>query len=511
MMTLMPVMAFAADDLVIETAEKKGNIVVYTFNDDVSGSYIDVNDFEAKTTTSGAVAIDIVDVQKGPKAASSTRSSTAMNAIDLSPSQIAIEYENTADGVEVKFIPTTGHYIVGNRYGRLSANTAFPAAKATLQPTPAGTATEGASIIATKGNNVSIESFAQAVSKQLDLDTKYAKVNIALYANNNAPGIARDVYVWAEESGQSGFASDALVLQKDSDSGAKYVAVNIESDGTVNQNVFKIPVADFNGGNVATVRAAFVRANANGFVLKASFTDPTVDSNGAPLGRNAKLTTVATLGTANNKEKIVVVAPAQETRNWTVDVEVADKSAVGGYKDIHEALADGETTDNFVQVAADTVATTEVKLTLKRENGDTVRSYPIRLSTNSANIELDETNISADYSGVATFNVAGLREGEYKIYVTVGDYESTIKVRVGATSANNIQLIKFPSNPIATDTLVEDYDNIFRFQLTDANGNIVKGNNPKGALYASMAAPSSDKDLSEQGQPDLAPAGKSGV
>ena len=37
-------------------------------------------------------------------------------------------------------------------------------------------------------------------------------------------------------------------------------------------------------------------------------------------------------------------------------------------------------------------------------------TYPIKLSTNSANIELDKTNITTDYKGEADFNIAGLRE-----------------------------------------------------------------------------------------------------
>ena len=159
-------------------------------------------------------------------------------------------------------------------------------------------------------------------------------------------------------------------------------------------------------------------------------------------------------------------------------------------------MKDGETTDKFVEVAANTVATTKVTLTVYNNADSLMTTYPVKLSTNSSNIELDKTSITTDYKGQASFNIAGLREGEYKVYVNIGDYEATIKVKVGATSANNIELIKFPSNPIAADTLVTDYKDIFRFQLTDANGNIVTGDSYVGAEYAAMVG--KDKDSSEQ-------------
>ena len=154
---------------------------------------------------------------------------------------------------------------------------------------------------------------------------------------------------------------------------------------------------------------------------------------------------------------------------------------------IDTLLQDGEKTDRNVTVAANTVATTKVTLTVYNKDNSLMTTYPVKLSTNSGNIELDKTAVTTDYKGEATFNVAGLREGEYKVYVNIGDYEATIMVTVGATSANNIELIKFPSNPIATDTMVSDYKDVFRFQLTDANGNIVK-DTYKGAEYAAITA-----------------------
>ena len=340
-------------------------------------------------------------------------------------------------------------------------------------PVEYGTASVNASVIATKDAKASIESAATATTSFPSLDTKYTSIEIALKtAGNQAAKTIADMYIWAEESGKSGQATDALAVE-----GLEKV------DAYTYGNVYKVPAFS----NVAEYNIAFTRAGS--FALKASLVDPTEDAN-----QNGKLVSVPTFKTVDNKNTVTVTAPAQNTRLWTIDV-VAAGTENGT---IATDLIDGKTTDKSVVVAADTVATTKVTLTVKNDKGNVINNYPVKLSTNSANIELDKTTVTTDYNGNAEFNIAGVREGNYKVYVNIGDYEAIIKVQVGATSANDIQLIKFPSAPIATDTMTTDYEDFFRFQLTDANGNIVTGDAPKGAKYASMAAPISEKTSGEQ-------------
>lgn len=349
-----------------------------------------------------------------------------------------------------------------------------------------GAASVEASILATAEANATTESNASATTANSGawLDTKYAELDLVFNPVVGQNGQAQDVYIWAEESGKSGQATDAFVLNMGT----------VESNyGTHKQNVYLVTPGDglTNGAN--TLKAAFLRGGT--YTIKASFVNPTKKDDGTTtLAAGQSLTNVPKLKSVSNKTTITVTSPAQESRLFTIDVVAGTAKTV-----IDTNLGDGKTTVKSVAVAADTVATTKVTITVKNKTGNLMTTYPVKLSTNSANIELDKTSVSTDYKGEASFNVAGVREGEYKIYVSIGDYEGTIMVQVGATSANDIQLIKFPSNPIATDTLVADYKDIFRFQLTDANGNIVTGHNPRGARYASLdtTVPSSEKTTAE--------------
>ena len=328
-------------------------------------------------------------------------------------------------------------------------------------------ASADASIIATKDANVSVETDRNAVSVFPTLDTKYAEVDLTVrQANNAAYDTATPVFVWAEQSGKSNQASDAFVVKNATD---KHVV-----NGHV---VYEVSVE-----GVKTINVAFLRAGE--YTLKAALKNPTQKDDGDDI-TSTTLTSVPTFKTVSNKNTIKATSPAQDTRAWTVDVAYGPSN---NQTALETALADGKTTADAVPVTANTVATTKVTLTMRSANGGIVDSYPITLSTNSSNIELDKTAITTDYNGQASFNVAGIREGEYKIYVSFGDYESTIKVQVGATSANYISLIKFPSNPIATDTTTDEYADIFRIQLTDANGNIVTAKNPVGAVAATASA-----------------------
>ena len=332
-------------------------------------------------------------------------------------------------------------------------------------PVTSGDVSVSASIVATADENVSIEADGKAGTTFPDTDLNYAEVDVVLRQANNQAANGGTFYFWVEESGKSRQASDALVL-------------NMGTKVSADFNVYEVKA----NTNVTTLEAAFLRGGT--YTIKASTVNPVPASSDTGL-----LDNVSTFKTETNKNTITVTAKSQVSRDFTIDVKTANDT-------IATNLEDGKTTKDAIPVYADTVATTKVTIAVKNEKGNLMSTYPVKLSTNSSNIELDKTSLTTDYKGEVSFNVAGIREGEYKLYVTIGDYEATVLVQVGATSANDIQLIKFPSNPIATDTDVDDYANIFRFQLTDANGNIVTGKSPKGAKYATMAS-DADKSATE--------------
>lgn len=91
---------------------------------------------------------------------------------------------------------------------------------------------------------------------------------------------------------------------------------------------------------------------------------------------------------------------------------------------------------------------TEFVVKVVDKDGKAVKGETVTLSTNSSNIELNKEKDTTDQLGQIDFKVAGVRNGDYKIYVKCGSYDSTILVTVGATGATYINVVKEPTAPI---------------------------------------------------------------
>ena len=124
----------------------------------------------------------------------------------------------------------------------------------------------------------------------------------------------------------------------------------------------------------------------------------------------------------------------------------------------------GTTVNVFVK---ELVSTTPVTL------GDTVKGATVKFETNSSSLVLSKESAVTNALGKVSFDVAGVREGNYEIYVTYGSVDVTIQVPVGATDPANIAVAKAPTAPVSIDEVNAkgDLTDIVRFLVTDINGN----------------------------------------
>ena len=280
--------------------------------------------------------------------------------------------------------------------------------------------------------------------------------------------LTSNTYVWVESTANE--PSDAL-----------YIAGNNVRD--LGNGVYEIQSKNQQYDNgILELDAYFLRAGE--YTLQAGMENPLAAT---------KVSDVVNFKSPANYNKVVVTAAAQDTTTWTADVVASGSFKVNNADVTVNGLADGESTakdhSTTLNIPSVGVKTGTITLTVKNPNGALITGYPITLDTNSSNIALSDTSLTTNYKGSVEFDVAGYREGDYKIFVKIGDYEAVINVTVGSTGAVDIETVKEPANAIAKDEKVADYANYIQFQLTDINGNVVK--NGAGASNAIKSAPDS--------------------
>ena len=321
----------------------------------------------------------------------------------------------------------------------------------------------GKAIIAgqTNGNGFNAGEVDTVASDSAKLVLTYNAANGGAFKNSLT---TPTTYVWVEATANE--PSDALYIPASSNVSALGNGVY-----AVNGNA-----KDSNG--ILELDAYFLRAGE--YTLQAGMENPLAAT---------KVSDVVNFKSPANYNKVVVTAAAQDTTTWTTDVV-----ASGSFGNVTvNGLADGESTakdhSKTLNIPSVGVKTGTITLTVKNPNGALITGYPITLDTNSSNIALSDTSLTTNYKGSVEFDVAGYREGDYKIFVKIGDYEAVINVTVGSTGAVDIETVKEPANAIAKDEKVADYANYIQFQLTDINGNVVK--NGAGASNAIKSAPDS--------------------
>ncbi len=302
-------------------------------------------------------------------------------------------------------------------------------------------------------------------------------------------GTSKPVYIWAEQTaGQPSDAFEASVIDSKSDDYDKDVAgAAIKSVGKGVYEVSNLNSttagSNANEAAVSELYVSFLRAG--NYTLKASLTNPLTTDEVKDI--------VLFGGASESYTNVVVNAAAAETELWAVKVEHGKNATIvmDGEEsaDAKAAVMDGKTQllaaqkALTVDVDAVGVKTETITLTVLRPEYTgakisayakvPVAQYPVALDTDSSSIAIDTTSATTNHNGQVTFKLSGETEGDYKVFVTVGDIEVVVNVKVGASIANDIEVIKAPEAPVAKDTKNVDYKNIIRFQVTDVNGNVI--------------------------------------
>ena len=239
------------------------------------------------------------------------------------------------------------------------------------------------------------------------------------------------------------------------------VTVNAEED-TIGTEVFELE-------NVTTAEEAFtVEFYSTGkYAVHVSATEPTI--------ANGVITNAQEFNYAGNVVEVSsnpvdvknygakVTLPA----NYTLVAENGGKTpGVNGV-----TVADGEVV-SALAVKANNVAEEKVKIELINKLTNKPLGYKTLTITPVGAIEVDAESVTTNALGMAEFKVSGHTEGTYKVYVTCGQFEFTVEVVVGATSANEIKCVDEPTNPI--DILNEQGAlKAIDFEMYDVNGNVI--------------------------------------
>lgn len=284
-----------------------------------------------------------------------------------------------------------------------------------------------------------------------------------------------DVYVWAVEKG-SNEPTSAL-------KGTDGVPVGSENDKKEFKNILKLTGVEtgvektisFSRAGEYTIYAALQ----SGFATSGS-TQAEMMKNASPMLKtdgDYKTITVENDATSDAKNKVEVVTPSGDNKKYE----------------------DGATILNLT-VDADSVEKTGVKLKFYDENDKVLSGKEVKIETNSSNITVSKEKATTDRFGTISFDVAGYRDGDYKIYVSIGSFEVVINVTVGATSPAYINVVKEPANPLAAGEY-SDLSNEVRFAITDINGNALTYEDIQDAVrankYSEPKAFTSDKEANE--------------
>ena len=179
---------------------------------------------------------------------------------------------------------------------------------------------------------------------------------------------------------------------------------------------------------------------------------------------------------ANQNQFVVKAATTQSVDYQVAVINDADglltenaKTTENGY--ITAGWGDGATIGKLALKATD-VSSEKITLKLFNKDGKVLSGQSVAIDSNSASVTVTPNTAKTNALGQFDFYVSGATEGNYEVYVTVGNYEAVIDVQIGATAAALITTTEEPTAPIALGEETGDY---ITFELTDINGNGVKG------------------------------------
>ena len=291
---------------------------------------------------------------------------------------------------------------------------------------------------------------------------------------------AQESYVYTEDANASAEVNDDVTVLFDFDTdqvttvylwfvkdGAKVASKQVTGPVAADANgVFKINADE-------TDEYDFKFKTAGNYVVKAALDAPKYDEYNTLAEAFAN---VENLLMPLNDHKTIEITSSSSSSKYGVKVDGADYVSGDEYKNEDgnkkaDYYADGSVFSTS-GLKANNVTNKEITLAFIDEKGAAVKGEEVTFSTNSSNLELNKEKATTSQLGKVSFKIAGAAEGTYKIYATVGSFEVTINVTVGATGAAYINVDKEPSSPIDVD--YENLKDYVRFSFTDINGNAVK-------------------------------------
>ena len=104
------------------------------------------------------------------------------------------------------------------------------------------------------------------------------------------------------------------------------------------------------------------------------------------------------------------------------------------------------------------------------------RGLPVKIDTNSNNIQLVKKTDVTDNSGSVEVEFTATAQGDYKIFVDVDGNEITVPVKVTSSNVDKMVVVKTPNAPIATDAVenVSTLEDFVRIEFRDPNGALLK-------------------------------------
>ncbi len=226
--------------------------------------------------------------------------------------------------------------------------------------------------------------------------------------------------------------------------------------------------------NGDTFDATFARAGEYTVYAGVVNEDTTANLTNAQLigGAKANFSVITVTGTASNPEATYKAAVAEvikaEKKGYTV----------APVKNSPVAASGTDLTLGTLTMTPNNVQTDNITVTFF-DGDQKLTGATVAIDTNSANIEVNKATAKTNILGQIQFKVAASREGNYEIYLSVDGIEYVLKVASGNTSAAYIELEDQPTAPIAQ---FEGIAGDVSFEVTDINGNIVRGNDKTGAV-----------------------------
>lgn len=330
----------------------------------------------------------------------------------------------------------------------------------TLMPVAAFAADSDDSYVYTDNKNEDV-SVKEEVTLHFDLHKNQATTAVYVWfvkdngSKEATTNVERDVNgTWIDPNEYGVFKIDNVVSGDDYD-------FRFTSDDTYTvQAAFEDPSAKFADGTYKTLAEAFSNATKKLGNISDSKTIKVTNST-ASRDYGMQYTDGPNLTKVNGSYKIFKADGSfdknSEDKDYTSSTAMKEYFNDGAY-----FYVDG--------VKANNVTDKTVTLKFVDKNGEAVSGETVTFDPGSANIELNKKKEVTDPLGKVDFKIAGVRDGEYKIFVKAGSYEATIVVAVGATGAYDLQVAKSPSAPFDVTSDLEDK---IQFTFTDANGNAV--------------------------------------